>query len=238
MIPERVRNRRRRSARSQPAGNGMTNVPCNEGADKEVLRTAFVFAFSVSCRKQCCNWKGVVRMSVLIDPHSRFLLRHILQFRAHYGHGEPLPFRSNDDSLDVESVLKNVIAQDRATITLRNQDIIRITDFHVDERNQIATILFRRSDPDASKAVYEHRPTRRIWKPNTTPDDAVAISAHLFINLESITEINPSYSAILEEIPGIGRTYIKAILANLMREVKYNGIIPLTQGRSDPILRV
>jgi hypothetical protein len=52
--------------------------------------------------------------------------------------------------------------------------------------------------------------------------EAVAISAHLFVHLGAIADAaHPTYPAILEEVPGLSRTYIQALLQGVLREATY-----------------
>jgi hypothetical protein len=160
---------------------------------------------------------------MLISPYSRFFLRHRLQFRAYRNHGVSLPFRSADDRLDVESVLRTALANDTARMTLQNRDVVRLTSLDVRPRDNLAILLFRRTDPDASTPFVENLPTKRLRALNKNADDALAVSAHLFIDISGVaTAHHPTYRAILEEVPGLGRSYINHIIADLLRRVKYD----------------
>jgi hypothetical protein len=159
---------------------------------------------------------------MLLSPYSRFFLRHQLQFRSYRSHGLSLPFRSPDDKLDVESVLLAALKNDTAKMTLQNRDEVRLTAMEVRENDNLAILLFRRTDPDASTPFVENLPTRKLRALDKGTEDAMAVSAHLFIDLAGVHGAHPSYRAILEEVPGLGRTYINHIIADLLRKSKYD----------------
>jgi hypothetical protein len=158
---------------------------------------------------------------MLLAPFSRFFLRHELRFRTPYGHGVPLPFRSKDH-LDVEDVLQSAITESRAHLVLSNNDIVRLTTLDVRPRQNIAIFLFRRSDPDAATPIFEHSKTRRLRQSDKGPDEAIAVSSHLFVHLGAITDAtHPTYSAILEEVPGLSRSYVQALFHDVVKDKKY-----------------
>lgn len=156
---------------------------------------------------------------MIVDPRSRFLLLHDVSFRPKYGRGKALPLVSTDDELDVLTVLQRAVAADTAKRVLRNDDIVRLAKVEVLEDLGLLALLFRRSDPDASAQMYEHRRTFQLRKADKTDDDAVTMSAHFFVTLEAGDE--GGHTAALEEVAGIGRTYILQILLDALRDVTY-----------------
>jgi hypothetical protein len=160
---------------------------------------------------------------VLLNPHLRFFLRHQLQFRSYRNHGVPLPFRSETDTVDVETVLSAAIDADTAQMTLQNRDVVRLTKMDVRPQDDIAVLLFRRTDPDASTPIVENLSTHVLRLLDKHEADAMAVSSHLFIALPEIhNAVHPTYRAILEEVPGLGRTYVNHIIADLLRDTKYD----------------
>jgi len=158
---------------------------------------------------------------MILDPMYRFMLKHELTFRSYHSRGEPLRFVSEGDVLDVYSLLENAVANDAARIVLRNNDVVRLASVVLREDEGVAALLFRRSDPDATPQMFEHQATKRLRKANKTADDAVAVSSHLFIKLDPLDDAGYRYEAVLEEVPGIGRTYVLAILLSVLRANAY-----------------
>jgi hypothetical protein len=159
---------------------------------------------------------------MLLEPYKRFYLRHELRFRTPRNVGVPLPFRSGDTRLDVENVLQTAISRNRASLVLRNRDVVRLTKMDVRPKNDIAILLFRRSDPDAANPIFENEKTRKLRPSDKKPDEGIAVSAHLFLRLSGIKDAaHPTYRAILEEVPGLTRTYIQALLHDILAESTY-----------------
>lgn len=159
---------------------------------------------------------------MILDSRERFFLRHDLTLRTPYDHGEPLKLTSNtDDEIDVEDIVNRAIKDDRAKYVLKNKDVVRITKFDVRRDVGIGTFLFRRSDPDATTPMWEDQVTKKIRDADKSEHDALTFSAHLFVELANTGGARPMHRAILEEIPGLGRTYVQALLGDLLRGHKY-----------------
>jgi hypothetical protein len=159
---------------------------------------------------------------MLLEPFSRFFLRHHVTFRTPYDHGQPLSLQS-DDELDVIDVLRTAIDRNRAEYVLKGNDVVRLTKVDVRTRQNIVVLLFRRSDPEAATPIFEHQQTKRLRASDKQPNEAVAVSAHLFIKMARIGDMPyPSYHAILEEVPGLSRTYIQLLLKDILKDAKYN----------------
>lgn len=157
---------------------------------------------------------------MLLERKSRFFLRFNLTFRASRNVGEPLPFRSDDDEkADVESALEWAIKHGKAKLEIKQDDIVELMLVETRPKQNIAALLFRRRNPDAAEQIFEHRKTRKLRKSGKLEDEDVAHSAHLFVNLRA--HPGNRYDAILEEVPGLGRSYIDAILGRALREVPY-----------------
>jgi hypothetical protein len=159
---------------------------------------------------------------MLVEPFKRFYLRHELRFRTPRNAGVPLPFRSGDGRLDVENVLQTAIARNRASLVLRNRDVVRLTAMSVRPKDDVAVLLFRRSDPDAANPIFENEKTRKLRPSDKKPDEGIAVSAHLFVRLAGIPDAaHPTYRAILEEVPGLTRTYVQVLLHDILSEATY-----------------
>jgi len=158
---------------------------------------------------------------MLLDRHCRFVLRHQLRFRPERNHGVPLSFQAQHGAPDVEHALRDAMEAGRAQLVLRNQDVVALTAIDVRPAQRVAVLLFRRSDPNAATPIFEHQPTRRIRRADKADDEAVAVSAHLFVNLDGIEGGHPTYRAIMEEVPGLGRSYVHHLIADILRDTTY-----------------
>lgn len=160
---------------------------------------------------------------MIFSDKERFFLRHNLTLRTPYDHGAALKLVSdNAAELDVHDVVNRAIANNRASVTLRDHDVVRITKFEVRPKEGVAIFLFRRSDPGATTPVWENQRTRQLRDADKKEDDALTVSAHLFVELRHSGGPRPTHRAILEEIPGLGRTYIHDLLGGVIKAHKYD----------------
>jgi hypothetical protein len=154
---------------------------------------------------------------MLLETHARYFVRHELKIRSYRDRGKPMSFRTLGDKIDVENVLTNAVAEGTAVFPLRNNDVISLTKIDVREADKLAILLFRRSDPDAATPVFENTKTKRLRLSDKKDDEAEAVSAHVFINLVERLTPGPTYRAVIEEVPGIGRSFIQGALQHILR---------------------
>ena len=159
---------------------------------------------------------------MIVSPFERFFLRHDVTLRTPYDHGAPVKLLSdNPKEIDLEDIINRAIADDRAKLVLKNKDVVRITKLEIRRDLGLAVMLFRRSDPDASTPMWEDQTTRAIREADRHENDALTVSCHLFIELATKGGPHPTHRAILEEIYGLGRTYVHTIIGDLLRAHKY-----------------
>jgi hypothetical protein len=158
---------------------------------------------------------------MLLAPYSRFFLRHQLRFRTPYDHGVPMSF-IDAKYLDVREILEEAIKKNKASLVLKNNDVVRLTTMDVRPKDKIAVLLFRRSDPEAATPIFEDESTRKLRKSDKRPNEAIAVSAHMFVRIGAIEDAaHPTYQAILEEVPGLSRTYVHTLLHDIVKDVRY-----------------
>jgi hypothetical protein len=158
---------------------------------------------------------------VLIEKFSRFFLRHEISFRACRDAGPALTLVDDEDGLDVVSALRNSIGTEDAQLQIKGRDFVELTRVEVREQEGVCVLLFRRSDLDAATPIFEDVDTRLLRRPDRRESEAVAVSAHLFIQLAPLPIQPPRHRAILEEIPGLGRTYVQEIIGQCLRKNVY-----------------
>lgn len=159
---------------------------------------------------------------MLLGKNTRHMVRHELVFRPERGHGAALPFQSGNKTQDVANVLKKAIAANAAAFEVKANDVVRITKLDIRPKDGIAVLLVRRRDEEASPQVFEHGATGKLRKPPIDPKEAPAISAHLVLRLTQNPGPHPAHRAILEEVPGLGRTYIQYILQRVLKPAVYS----------------
>ncbi|PSC03802.1 hypothetical protein SLNSH_16975 [Alsobacter soli] len=119
-------------------------------------------------------------------------------------------------------LLERARARGDAKITIRGGDECALTNISVRPADNVAVLLFRRSDASAATPYFEHAKTRAIRKADKLADEAVAVSAHLFVELSGNGSQPRRNRAVLEEMPGLGRSYIESILKSVLQPHKYS----------------
>lgn len=159
---------------------------------------------------------------MLLSPNSRFFVRHELSFRPQRDQGAALALRAPGDELDIISVLEEAVADGSAVFQVKDdtEDYVRLTHVDVRPRSNLVALLFRRS-ADGPPPIFENRRTRVLRRSDKTDEDLEAVSAHLFISLDEALLPFPTHRALLEEVPGLSRTYVTALLRNILRGVVY-----------------
>jgi len=159
---------------------------------------------------------------MLLDAFSRFFLQFDLVVKPYRNNGLPLPFMGDGKTLDIEDILTQRVAAGKAKIVIRKDDVAQITKIDVRPQDKIAVLLFRRSDPAAATPVFEHRKTGALRRAHKDVDEAVSVSSHMIVHLDPQPGAHNRYRTIIEEVPGLGRTYMEAILAEALRNAKYS----------------
>lgn len=158
---------------------------------------------------------------MLISPHARYFVRHEFVLRPQRDQGPALSLVAAGRQLDVADIVQSAIDKGTAQLILKQNDAITITKLDL-SRSKIGVMLFRRSDPDAATPIFEHRKTKKLRPADKREDEAEAISAHLFIDLVPLEAEYPTYRTIMEEVPGLGRSYMQAILKELLGKSRYS----------------
>jgi hypothetical protein len=160
---------------------------------------------------------------LIISQYSRFLVRQILDLRAYRSKGLPLPLIADGEGADAFSVLREAVGTPTAEITVGVSDVVRLTRCELHPDHGLVAFLFRRCDPEASTPFFEVPSTRALRRSDKRPDEAVAVSAHLFVSSNALLGAHPiRYRAIREEIPSLGSSYIHSILAQIIRSYTYS----------------
>jgi hypothetical protein len=158
---------------------------------------------------------------MLLSQKSRFYVRNQFSLRPQRGQGAGLPLLADDDTMDFASIVEGHVKAGTASFDLKLNDTMRITKIEARPKDGMLVLLFRRRDEEASTQVLEHKVTGKLRSPTKAPEEAPAISCHLFINLAETKTPHPTHRALLEEVPGIGRTYVQKSLQRLVRPVVY-----------------
>ena len=158
-----------------------------------------------------------------LKPDERFFLRFEFELRPQRDKGVALPLRDTGEGLDVLTVLQDAVDQGTAVFQVKEgeEDYVRLTKIDIRARSNQVVLLFRRSS-DGAAPIFEHRATRRLRRSDKREDEFKAYSAHLFLSLDEVMTPHRTHRAILEEVPGLGRTYIQELLRRTLRQEIYS----------------
>lgn len=96
---------------------------------------------------------------------------------------------------------------------------IRIRGLELDRHNEILFILFAYADKNVTDPVFENLDTGDLRTEPKLDGEGVAVSAHMAIDLRPVGQGVSSYRAVLEDVPGIGRSKIAPFMTYLFRQV-------------------
>jgi len=169
--------------------------------------------------------RGFEGESVLIKPNSRFMVRHHLVLKACRERGEPLPLGDGveeDDTVDALYFLAKAAKDGTAVNVLERDDVVELTKVEVRKKQGIAALLFQRSDPEAPPPVFHHKKKKTLRPVVKETDEAETVSARLFLDLDGVDAGGTiTNRTVMEEMPGLGRSYMHAVIADVLRESKY-----------------
>lgn len=158
---------------------------------------------------------------MIIDKKYRFFQQHEFDLRVPRGYGKVLPLFREGDDLDVVSILQNSLGNDVAKLELGKNDECKLTRVVPSEDGRLVSLLFHRSSPDASTPWFGHRKTGKIRKADHDADEALAVSAHVFIEMVASASSPSRYRAIIEEVPSLGKSYIQLVMNKILRNAPY-----------------
>jgi len=158
----------------------------------------------------------------LIDKRERYFIRHRLVLRAKRQQGAALPLWADEPDLSALSVIMKAVANRQAAYTLAGGDTVRITKVDIRPAENLCVLLFRRRNPKAATQVFEDADSEGIRPAERGPKDDPAVSMHLFVQLTPHKGDAASHRAIVEEVQGLGPSYVKLLLDEVVRSKEYH----------------
>lgn len=95
---------------------------------------------------------------------------------------------------------------------------IRVRDLRLDEENDILFLLLAYADKNVTDPVFETLENGELRTEPKLEGEGVAVSAHMAIDLRPHQVGVSGYRALLEDVPGIGRSKIAPFLTSLYRQ--------------------
>lgn len=160
----------------------------------------------------------------MLDKRERYYIRHRLALRAKRNIGAALSLIGAANETTVFSILKAAVDKKTAALKLPGGDTVRITAVAHRPADGVVVLIFRRRNPKASTQVYEHADSSGIREADRGPKEDPAVSAHLFVQTASHAGSLGSHRAIIEEVQGLGPSYMKTLLDEVVRAIEYDAI--------------
>jgi hypothetical protein len=151
----------------------------------------------------------------------RYFIRYWIEFSARHKKGAPLRLVAPGKEMDVFSAIQEAIDDDTAKYEITNDDIVRITKVEKVEGGKVIAVLFRRRNESIAMQVLEHKTTKKLREPEKAKEESPVDSCHLFIRIEPEKGRPHAHRVVLEEVPGIGRTYVHHLLRIVLHGVEY-----------------
>lgn len=165
----------------------------------------------------------------MLEKRERFFIRHRLVLRPKRGNGAALPLVAEAPAISAVAVLQAAVAAKGAFFKVGKNDddagkvdTVRITRVVDRPDDGMVVVLYRRRNPNASTQVFEDEESEDIRPAERGPKDDPAVSAHLFIQRDPHVGGLASHRAIMEEVPGLGSSYMKLLLDEVIRSREYD----------------
>jgi hypothetical protein len=169
---------------------------------------------------------------MLIQAWSRFFIEYELVLKAGKGKGHPLRLIEEGQTLDVVSILESHAGRELGRIAMGgNDDWLSLTLVKPLPKDNVVVLIFRRDDPRASHQMYADLRAGSLRRSDKKSTEVVAVSAHLILSMENTgTHDRPKHKAVLEEMPGVPKTSMQALLNQVLKSEKYE----YTDRRGEP----
>lgn len=122
-------------------------------------------------------------------------------------------------ALKIARALKAASAN-KTAVYMRNNEraAIRIPGVAINNEGTRAVMLLHHANKDGADPVFANLETGALRMEPKLCGEGVAVSAHLFLNLEPNRDRPNAYHVLLEAIPGLSRSYIRLALRALLRD--------------------
>ncbi|CAA7614670.1 hypothetical protein MTBLM5_140007 [Magnetospirillum sp. LM-5] len=119
----------------------------------------------------------------------------------------------------IQELQKRVVSGEAVDRIENGKKVLRIRDMSVDLAHRTASLLFNYADPDVPNTVYEDLTTGTQREVVKEENEGGSYCAHMMIALDPIREGGTSYLAVLEDIPGVGRTKIEPFMTKQFKVI-------------------
>lgn len=147
----------------------------------------------------------------MLESNSRTLLYYDALLTPHHEGTKHIPL----EGILREVELKN--HQEKFSVEVdKGQAAVRLSDIKLDLDKKQATLLVGYADSRGADPVFAHLEKGTLRSELKQDGEGVAISAHITFDLNRSLKTG-NYPAIIEDVPGIGRTRLEPFLRRLMK---------------------
>jgi len=157
----------------------------------------------------------------MLLKNERYFVRHRLLLKPRRSIGAAVPLYQPLPALSAFSLIADAVRKKTAVLKVGVGESVRISHAEIRPADGMIILMFRRRNPNASTQVYEDTQAK-IREANRGPLEDPAISAHLFIQIKQHAGGVVSHRAIMEEVTGLGSSYIKTVLDDVVKAYEYN----------------
>ncbi|EMS95990.1 exported phage protein [Agrobacterium tumefaciens str. Cherry 2E-2-2] len=130
------------------------------------------------------------------------------------------PHHEGIKDIPLDGILRSLEDENRKESFVKlidnEQAAVRLSDINVDFQTNTATLLITYADKRGADPVFANLEKGTLRSEPKLDGEGVAISAHLMFGLKP-NAINGLYPAILEDVPGIGRTLLEPFLRSAFK---------------------
>lgn len=157
----------------------------------------------------------------MLSKNERYFVRHRLVLKPRRSVGAAVPLYEPLPKLSAYSLIADAVNKKSALMKVGIGESVRISHVEVRPADGMIVLMFRRRNPNASTQVYEDTEAN-IREANRGPLEDPAISAHLFIQIKQHSGSVISHRAIMEEVPGLGSSYMRTVMDDVVKSYEYD----------------
>lgn len=158
---------------------------------------------------------------MFLEKHSRFFRKYEFRFSPRHKKAAYLPLHADGSNYNVAEALSQILDTPDASEEQPNGDVVELIEVSPLPTQGVVVLLFHRASPNAADPTYRRKAksslTTRVAAKE--PGEEQSVSAHVIIGIKELSK--GTYSAVLEEIPGMSMGVLRPIIAQALNKYPY-----------------
>ena len=150
----------------------------------------------------------------MLGLHERWVLHLQICLNSSPENAPRVPF--SDLVVPLASLIDN---EEAVHISEKGTKAVRARAYHIDDEEQVLTLLVNYADMNLADPAFEHLERGDVRIAEKEEGEGIAVSTHMAIDLRPAAPGAPFFNAVLEDVPGIGRTKLEPFLTYLFRQM-------------------